>query len=85
MNYETGMINGHKVVVRHIFKSNEIKVGSRWISAGGGGIVTIEGLNQYGSIDPWYEVVYSWYENGQKVTHEKDVFSFQCRYYLILD
>ena len=83
---ETEIINGHKAIVRHIFKAEELKVGSRWIGAGGGKtVVTIEGLNQYGSIDPWTEVVYSWYENGEKKTNDKDHFSFLCRYCTICE
>jgi hypothetical protein len=66
------------------YKANEIQIGSRWIGVSGG-IVTVEGLNTYGSIDPWVKVVYSWEEKGQKVTHEKDIFSFQVRYSLIVD
>jgi hypothetical protein len=86
MNYETEDINGHTAVVRHFFKAHEIKVGSRWCAASGSNhIVIVEGINQYGSIDPWYEVVYSWEENGMKKTHDKDVFAFQCRYCLILE
>ena len=84
MNYETEIIDGRKAIVRHIFKAHEIEVGSRWISAAGG-IVTVEGLNLYGSIDPWYEVVYSWERDGEKFTHDKDAFSFQCRYCLIVE
>ncbi len=49
-----------------------------------GGIVTVEGLNTYGDTDPCIEVTYSWERNGEKITHEKDAFSFQCRYYLII-
>lgn len=84
MNYETETRNGHKFIVGHFFKAHEIEVGSRWISSSGG-IVTVEGLNSYGSTDPLFEVVYSWEENGEKKTHDKDVFSFQCRYCLIVD
>jgi hypothetical protein len=84
MDYETEIINGHTAVVRYFFKPHEIQVGSRWIGVSGG-IVTVEGINQYGSTNSWYEVVYSWYENGEKKTHDKDQFSFQCRYCLILE
>lgn len=85
MNYETEEIKGHKAVVDHFFKESEIEAGSRWISVCGY-IVTVEGINQYGSgIDPLYEVVYSWEENGEKKTHQKDVFSFQCCYFLIVE
>jgi hypothetical protein len=84
MDYETEIIDGRKAIVRHIFKAHEIQVGSRWIGVSGV-IVTVEGINSYGSTNPWYEVVYSWEENGEKKTHDKDVFSFQCRYCLIVE
>jgi len=85
MEYETEIINGHTAVVRHIFKRNEIKVGSRWVRADGSkGYVTVEGFNQYGSTD-WYAVVYSWEENGVKKTWQKETFAFQYRYCLILE
>lgn len=76
--------NGHKHIIQHFFKENEIQIGSLWIGVSGG-IVTVEGLNNYGGINPWITVVYSWEEYGQKLTHEKDIFSFQVRYSLIVD
>lgn len=86
MNYETETRNGHKFIVGHFFKAHEIEVGSRWARADGSkGFVTVEGLNSYGSTDPWFEVVYSWEVNGKKFTHEKESFAFQCRYCLIVD
>lgn len=84
MDYETKIKNGYKFIVGHFFKAYEIEVGSRWISSSGG-IVTVESINSYGIPNPWYEVVYSWEENGEKKTHDKDVFSFQCRYCLIVE
>lgn len=70
----------------NMFKAHEIKVGSRWAQADGSKCyVTVEGINQYGSLDPSYEVVYSCEENGEKKIYTKDIFSFQCRYCLILD
>ena len=88
MDYETEIINGHTAVVGHFFKPQEIKVGSRWIGSTGN-IVTVEKVRSYPASDHeenhWYEVFYSWEENGVKKTHNKDQFSFQCRYYLILE
>ena len=84
MDYETKIQNGHKFIVGHFFKPHEIQIGSRWIGSGGG-VVTVEGLNTYGSTDPWVEVMYSWYQHDVKVTFEKDVFAFQCRYCLIVE
>ena len=67
-----------------ILPANKIKIGSKWKRADGiSQIVVIEGINTYGSIDPWTEVVYSWEENGIKQQAQKDCFSFQCRYVLI--
>lgn len=83
MNYEIEVTKGHKHIVRHFFKAHEIQVDSRWIGVCGH-IVTVEGINSYGSESPWYEIVYSWEENGVKQTHDKDLFSFQCRYCLIV-
>ena len=86
MDYETEIIDGRRAVVRHFFKPHEIQVGSRWARADGSkGYVTVEGLNSYGDTDPWIEVVYSWELNGEKFTHEKDVFIFQSKYCLIVE
>jgi hypothetical protein len=84
MNYKIEEIKGYKAVVGHFFKESEIEIGSRWISVSGG-IVTVDDINQYGSLDPFYEVVYSWVENGEKKTHQKEVFAFQCCYFLIVE
>lgn len=43
-----------------------------------GNIVFIDSVE-----DEW--VNYYWYENGEKVEHSKDVFSFQCRYCLVIE
>ncbi len=86
MDYETEIIDGRKAIVRHIFKPQEIQIDSRWARADGSkGFVTVEGFNTYGSTNPWIEVVYSWELNGEKFTHEKDAFAFQCRYCLIVE
>ena len=86
MNYRTEILNGYTAVVGHIFKAEEIQVGSRWVRADGfNHIVTVEGLNSYGSTDPWIEVVYSWELEGVKYTNDRDAFAFQCRYCLVLE
>jgi len=95
MDYETEIINGRKLVVRHFFEPYEIQVGSCWFpnlaKDAPKGYVTVEGfnsyegLNPYGSTDPWYEVVYSWEENGVRKTDEKDLHYFQSRYSLIVE
>jgi hypothetical protein len=84
MNYETEIIDGNTKVVRNILKPNEIKVGSRWIRADGSNqIVTVEDVIKY---DSRSLIVYSWVlENQEPEIGEKDLFSFQCRYCLILE
>jgi len=83
MNYETEIIDGHKAVIRRIFKPHEIEVGSRWCAADGSNhIVTVEDIITYGSR---YEIVYSWEKEGQKDINEKDQFDFQCHYCLLID
>ena len=88
MNYEIETIKGHKAVVRHWFKSEDLKVGSRWIGSSGH-IVTLDKIEVRdvpNSSSPWVTVHYSSVkENGEVVTHDKDLFSFQCRYCLMIE
>lgn len=87
MNYETEIINGNEAIVRHIFPREELSPGTRWISASGN-VVTIDEIRirppLSGETKPWYEIYYSWFQNGEKRTHHKDHFCFQCRYCLIV-
>lgn len=77
-------LNGY-TVAKKIFDVSEIQIGSQWTASDGSDhVVTIEGINTYGTFDPWFELIYSWEENGEKKTHKKDVFAFQSRYCLIL-
>ena len=90
MDYETEIIDGRKAVVRHFFKPHEIKVGSRWARADGSkGYVTVDKVKVYPASDHeenhWYEIYYSWEKQGQKATHHKESFAFQCRYCLIIE
>jgi hypothetical protein len=88
MNYETDTINGHTAIVGHFFKPHEIQPRTRWIGSGGC-IVTVEKVKcrhlQDNKNTPWYEVFYSWVENDVEKMHVKDQFSFQCRYFLIVE
>lgn len=81
MNYQTDEIKGHKAVVGHFFEASEIEIGSRWIGSSGN-IVTVADLIKY---NDWYKVVYTWVENVEELLNEKDLFSFQCRYFLIVE
>ena len=87
MNYEIEIIKGHKAVVHHWFKGEELKIGSRWISSSGYivSLDKIEVRDVSSSSSPWYIVHYSWEENDKIITHDKDLFSFQSRYYLLIE
>ena len=92
MNYETlekrCSVNGHTFIVGHIFPGQSIKEGTRWISSSNS-IVTVDKVVSYPASDHEnkhsYIVHYSWEENGERKSHDKDSFSFQCRYCLIVD
>jgi hypothetical protein len=73
----TEILNGRKIVCGHIYPLNELKVGQRWAQADGADRVveirTIDGeWVQYG-------------EHATDTTYEKDWFSFQTRYCLIVE
>ena len=71
--------HGRKIVCRHIFKADEIKIGSRW-QGSGGSIVEVTSVDGLG----WVE--YKWNDSlGEVKVHEKESFAFQCRYCLIVD
>jgi hypothetical protein len=74
---ETETIFGRRVFVRHFFQPEEMAASSQWISAAGN-IVNIERIESE-------RIYYSWKEDGEMKTHNKDSFSFQCRYSLIID
>lgn len=74
--------NGHKIVCGHIYPANEVKVGSQWMGSSGSK-VTVTKKRKAGELT-W--VSYEWKNSdGTVSTHEKDSFSFQCRYCLIVD
>lgn len=68
--------NGRHILCGHILPLERLKVGQVW--AAGSGTVTIVGIDR-----DW--ITYEWEEQGKKVWHQKDCFSFQCRYCLVLD
>lgn len=70
------LLNGRHILCGHILPLEKLKVGQVWASLSG--TVTIVVIE-----DDW--IVYEWEEGGRKVRHEKDCFSFQCRYCLVLD
>ena len=74
----TEKVNGKWLLCGVILPKHKIKNGQKWAAASGSGnTVLVVGVR-----DDW--VCYSWKENGKIEYHEKDVFSFQCRYCLVL-
>ena len=69
--------HGNNIVCGHIYPASELKSGQRWQSSSGH-VVTIQSIV---NLD-W--VRYVWEENGATRHTEKDSFSFQCRYCLIV-
>lgn len=70
--------NGYTIVVRHTFPISKILPGQVWQSSGGSQVVII-------STDGKEWVKYSWYEGDKNIEYEKQSFTFQCRYCLVLD
>ena len=69
---------GKQIVCGHIFKANDIAPGQLWSDSR-----YLEVIVESVSEDGW--VTYSWYERGKKKVSEKDYFSFQCRYCLVVE
>jgi len=75
-------INGFNVVVGHIFEKEDLVVNSHWVPADGSlGVVKIVAIEKTDSL---YWVAYSYNYDSKKI-YEKDSFSFQCRYCLIVE
>lgn len=72
---ETEVINGRTLVVRHTFPLAELQVGSHWAPADGSDR-EVEITNTRGE---WVE-----YSDANGVIRDRDWFSFQCRYCLVL-
>lgn len=72
-------INGKYVLCGHILSPEFILSGQVWTRADGSDseviITRVDGR----------EVYYWWIENDHMVIHNKDAFSFQCRYSLVID
>lgn len=80
MRIET--VNGRNIVCGHIYKQDELKVGQRWAPADGANrVVEIRSLDPDASGMIWVQ----YGEYGTDRTYEKDYFSFQCRYCLIVE
>ena len=77
MRIET--VNGRNLVCGHFFPADELAVGQRWAPADGSNrevkIVAVDG--------DWVE--YEWQDNGERKTHQKLAFAFQCRYCKVVE
>jgi len=65
---------GVNQVIRHMFKFEEILVGSTWISSSSWRVKVTS------AEDDWIT-----YVDHNGIEHEKDTFSFQCRYCLVVE
>lgn len=75
MDYPTEVVHGRRLVVRHFFHWSEIEPDQRWAPASGADWeVRVLRASEV-------EVVYT-DKNGTQF--DKDPFSFQCRYCLVL-
>lgn len=73
----TEILNGRKIVCGHIYPLNELKVGQCWAQADGADrVVEIRQI-----MNEWIH----YGEHGSDRTYEKDYFSFQCRYCLVVE
>jgi hypothetical protein len=87
---ETKIINGHRVIVDHIFPGKELKVGTSWMPSDGDKvIVTIDEIKIYPASDHeedhWYEIYYSGELDGEKYADHRDHFNFQVKYCMICE
>lgn len=62
--------------------TTDFKVGSVWISSGGGRVTVISSTFTGGnsSFASNWQVEYAWQEQGKVTTHIKDGWNFQVRY-----
>lgn len=76
------VVNGRKLVCGHIYKKNELQVGQMWAQADGANrVVYIRAIKTYTDGD----VTVEYGEHASDRTYEKDSFSFQCRYCLVVE
>jgi hypothetical protein len=61
-------------------RAEDIEIGSIWYAADGSGHSVKVVAKEIGEPQSW--IKYSWKEDGKIKEHEKDTWSFQCRYYL---
>jgi hypothetical protein len=88
--YPTNVWNGITYIPDDtVISANQVKVGSKWICAGGEKIVNVDKVIIYPSSDhevkPSYVIHYSWEENGENKTNNEDYILFKMGYFLILE
>lgn len=78
--YRVEFVNGRYLLCGGLIPVDCIKAGQQWASADGSDrFVKIENVRESEWVD------YSWLDNGEKKTHTKLAFAFQCRYCLVLE
>lgn len=71
-------VNGRYLLCGGIISADQVKPGQVWAAADGSDrTVLVEGGDAL--------IEYSWMGNGEKKTHIKSNFGFQCRYCLVLE
>ena len=76
------MINGRNLLCGGVVPKAELKVGQKWAPADGADrVVIIRELISYEDGD--INVIYG--DHANDTSYEKDSFSFQCRYCLIVE
>lgn len=76
--------NGRNIVCGGIFPETEILPNQLWQSSGGSTVTIVSKSYTEGKSGKTCWVKYMWTENCGVVFHEKDSFSFQCRYCLVV-
>ena len=69
---------GRAILCGVILADEDIKPGQVW-QGSSGATVTVHSVDHFAGM-----VTYGWVEQGEPRTHKKDVFSFQCRYCLVV-
>ena len=77
--YRIETVHGRHLLCGGLIPNNLVQVGQVWAPADGNDYeVRVKEIGDEG-------VVYTWGFNGTQTTHRKEIFSFQCRYCLVLD
>lgn len=74
-------VNNKLILCGGIIHPSFIQPNQEWMSSSGHSVF----VDSVTSDEHEVRVLYSWSERGELKSHEKDHFSFQCRYCLVLE